>query len=358
MPLSPAYAIDTVARQAFLVDMNTGAVLLNKNGDEEMHPSSMSKLMTIYILFQRLKAGRVKLDDQFTVSEKAWRTQGSKTFVGLGDSISVDDLIHGIIVQSGNDACIVVAEGLDGTEDAFVAEMNSTAKALGLAHSHFANATGLPDPTHLMTARDLATLAERIITDFPEYYHYFDVRSFTYNHITQGNRNRLLGDDIGVDGLKTGHTEEGGYGITLSARQKARRLLLVLNGMDTDNERVEEGSKLLRWGFRAFEDKTILRKGQKLADAEVWFGNKALLPLVAGNDVTLTLPAGDANIAMTLKYVGPIPAPVAKGAHVADLIVKAGDLAPQSIPLVAGEDVGRISGFGRLWAVVSHYAHR
>jgi len=355
---SPAFAIETAAKQAFMIDMNTHSVMLNKNGDEAMHPSSMSKLMTVYILFQRLKEGRVHLDDKFSISEKAWRTQGSKTFVGIGEQISVEDLIHGIIIQSGNDACIVVAEGLSGNEEAFVSEMNRVAKTIGLTHSHFTNATGLPDDNHLMSSRDLATLAERLIIDFPEYYHYFSEREYTYNHITQGNRNRLLGNDIGVDGLKTGHTDAGGYGIALSAQQNGRRLILVINGMESDNDRMEEGDRLLRWGFREFEDKVLLHKGQKVADAKVWFGKKPLVPLVADQDVVLTLPINAGEVTLTLKYNEPMPAPVAAGAHVADLLVTPPGGEPMAIPLVAGEDVPKLSGFGRAWAVLGYYVHR
>lgn len=355
---STAYAIDTTAKQAFLIDMNTHTVLLNKNGDTAMPPSSMSKLMTIYVLFSRLAEGRVKLDSKFTVSEKAWRTQGSKTFVAIGSEIGLEDLIHGITTQSGNDACIVVAEGLSGTEEAFVEEMNKVAKTIGLEHSHFMNATGLPDDKHVMTARDLATLSERLIADFPQYYHYFALREYTYNHITQQNRNRLLGSNIGVDGLKTGHTEAGGYGISLSASQDNRRLILVINGLESDNDRVEEGEKLLRWGFREFENKTLLRKGQVVAEADIWFGKQAVIPLMAEKDITVTLPAGAKNdVKFVLKYNGPVPAPVDKNAHIADLVIKLPSGEQQMVPLLAAEGVEKLSGFARMSAVIKHYLH-
>jgi len=356
--LPSAYAIDTTAKQAFMIDTTTHTVLLNKDADVAMHPSSMSKLMTVYILFSRLKEGRIKLDSKFTVSEKAWRTQGSKTFVGIGSEMAVEDLIHGIIIQSGNDACIVVAEGVSGTEEAFVKEMNDMAATLGMTHSHFTNPTGLPDDNHLMSARDLAILAEHLIKDFPEYYHYFSLREYTYNNITQQNRNRLLERNIGVDGLKTGHTDAGGYGIALSAQQEGRRLILIINGLASDNDRVEEGDKLLRWGFREFENKTLVRKGDKIADADVWFGKQISVPLVADNDLIVTLPAGaGAGITFTLKYTGPLQAPVEKGAHVADLIIKLPDSEPQTVPLLAGEDVAKLSGFSRMSAVLGYYLH-
>lgn len=344
-----ANAIETTAKQAFMIDMTTHSVLLDKDGEVKMHPSSMSKLMTVYILFSRLKEGRIKLTDSFTISEKAWRTQGSKTFVHVGGEIAVEDLIHGIIIQSGNDACIVVAEGISGSEEAFAREMNRVGKEIGLTGSHFTNATGLPEDEHQMTAHDLATLAERLIADFPEYYHYFSLREYTYNNIKQQNRNRLLDRNIGVDGLKTGHTEDAGYGITLSARQGERRLILVLNGMDSENARVEEGEKLMRWGFREFENKTLVKKDQVIDNALVWFGKKDSVPLVAENDVTVTLPiTAQKDLSFRLKYTGPVPAPVIKGTHIADLVISSPDAAPQVIPLVAAEDVEKVSGFSKV----------
>ncbi len=354
-----AFAIDTVAKQAFLIDATTHAVMLNKDGDTQMHPSSMSKLMTLYILFSRLKEGRLKLDSKFSVSEKAWRTQGSKTFVGIGSEMTVEELIHGIIIQSGNDACIVVAEGISGSEEAFVKEMNDTAQKLGMSKSYFDNATGLPDDNHLMSARDLATLAEHIIGDFPDYYPYFALREYTYNHITQHNRNRLLGT-IGVDGLKTGHTDAGGYGITLSAQQGERRLILVINGTESDKERMEEGDKLLRWGFREFEDKKLVSKGQPVAEADVWFGQKDSVKLVSDRDLVVTLPASteaQKSTKFVLKYTGPLATPVVKGAHVADLMVTVAGAEPVNIPLVADEDVAPLSGFGRMMAALKYHLH-
>jgi serine-type D-Ala-D-Ala carboxypeptidase (penicillin-binding protein 5/6) len=347
---------ESIAKQAFMIDATTHAVLFNKAGDELMHPSSMSKLMTLYVLFQKLKSGRLKPEDKFTVSEKAWRMQGSKTFVELGSEISVDELIHGIIIQSGNDACIVVAEGISGSEEAFVKELNRVAKEIGLTKSNFTNSTGMPDENHLMTAHDLAILSDRLIEDFPEFYHYFSIREHTYNKIKQQNRNRLLGASLGVDGLKTGHTEDGGYGIALSAKQGDRRLILVINGMASDNGRVQEGDRLLRYGFREFENKTIVKNGQKIAEVPVWFGKKETLPLVADKDVVATLPVNAANdTSFVLKYNSPVPAPVAQGAHVADLVVKSKGGGEQVIPLKAAEEVPKLSAFGHMFAVIKHF---
>jgi D-alanyl-D-alanine carboxypeptidase (penicillin-binding protein 5/6) len=357
----PANALETTAKQAFLIDANTHFVLLNKDGDLKMHPSSMSKLMTVYILFSRLKEGRIKLTDEFPVSEKAWRTQGSKTFVRVGSSVSVDDLIHGIIVQSGNDACIVVAEALAGSEESFAQEMNRVAKEIGLTASNFANATGLPADNHLMSAHDLAILAERLQLDFPEYYHYFSIREWTYNNIKQQNRDRLLGSNIGVDGLKTGHTDAGGYGITLSAKQNDRRLILVINGLESDNARVEEGEKLLRWAFREFENKTLVKKGEKIAEAKVWLGKQETVPLVAGDDMQVTMQAGAAGKNppnFTLKYNGAIPAPIKAGDHVADLYISSPDMGEQIVPLFAANNVDKVSAFGRIIPAFRYYILR
>ena len=226
-----AATMETQAEEAFLVDFQTGAVLLDKNADVRMPPSSMSKMMTAYMVFERLKDGRLSLDDELPVSEKAWRKGGSKMFVEVGDQVRVEDLLRGVIVQSGNDACIVLAEGLAGSEEAFAEQMTAKGREIGLTGSNFTNATGWPDENHYVTARDLATLAERIIVDHPEYYHYYSEKEFTWNDIRQGNRNPLLYRNVGADGLKTGHTEAAGYGLTASAMQNGRRLLLVVNGL-------------------------------------------------------------------------------------------------------------------------------
>lgn len=353
---APAFAVETAAKHAYLMDEATGAVLLNKEGEVAMVPSSMSKLMTAYIVFDRMKQGRLKMEDMLTVSEKAWRMQGSKTFVKVGEQVSVNDLIHGIIVQSGNDACIVMAEGIAGSEEAFVSEMNKIAERLGLSGSHFKNATGWPEEGHVMTARDLATLARRIIEDFPEYYPLYSTKEYTFNNIKQHNRNRLLGNDIGVDGMKTGHTDAGGYGIVLSAKKDERRLILVINGLASDDDRVKEGDMLLRWGLREFTNKQLAAAGTTIARAPVFMGTAGDIPLVVEKDVVVTVPAGnDAAIKMVVRYDSPLPAPITKSTHIAELVVTAGDAEPQVVPLVAGEDVAKVSGFAKIWAVIKFY---
>ena len=262
--ISPLSALETPSKQAILIDMTTDTVLFSKNADELMTPSSMSKIMTIYKLFGRLKDGGLSLTDTFSVSEKAWRKKGSKMFVSLKSRVKIEDLIRGIIVQSGNDATIVVAEGLSGTERTFAEELNSSAKKLGMTNSNFTNASGWPDPGHETTARDLAILAAATIRDFPEYYHYYAETTFTYNGIKQGNRNPAIYQNIGADGLKTGHTEAGGYGLTASAIRKDRRLILVINGLASKKIRAIETERLFDWGFREFSNYSLFKKEKLL----------------------------------------------------------------------------------------------
>ncbi|HLI12811.1 MAG TPA: D-alanyl-D-alanine carboxypeptidase family protein [Alphaproteobacteria bacterium] len=345
--------VDTTARQGIMIDYNTGAVLFAKNPDERMAPSSMSKMMTLYILFKHLKEGRIKMGDTLGVSEKAWRTGGSKMFVMVGSRVKVEDLIQGIAVQSGNDACVVVAEGLSGSEAAFAQEMNKTAKDLGLTNSHFVDASGLPDPQQYMTARDLATLARALIHDFPEYYHYFSEIDFTYNGIKQGNRNPLLYKNDNVDGVKTGHTEVGGYGLTASALRNGRRLILVLNGMSSVNERSRESERLLDWGFHEWNNYTLFKAGEKVTDAEVWLGAQATVPLVVSQDLVVTMPQTERDqMKVTASYDGPIPAPLPKGKTVGQVRVEAPDLPAVQAPLQTGDAVDRLGFFGRIGAAL------
>lgn len=350
---------DTIAKQAYLVDFDTHTVMLDKSAEELMHPASMSKMMTIYMLFDSLKKGKVKLDDEFEVSENAWRkggaaSTGSTMFLPLNSRVKVENLIHGIIIQSGNDACIVVAEGLAGSEAAFAAEMTQKAHEIGLKDSTFTNATGWPDPTHLTTAHDLAVLAERTIRDFPEYYHFYDDREFVFNGIKQGNRNPLLYRNIGADGLKTGHTQISGYGLTASAVAGDRRLILVVNGLPSMQARADESDRLLSWGFREYNNYTLLKPGETIADADVWLGEEKTVPLVAQSAEVITLPRIDRNkMKVTVVYDGPIPAPIAKGQQVATMVVSVDGETKAELPLVAGADVPRLGVFGRLGAALA-----
>jgi len=354
--VSTAYAIETTAKQAIVVDDSTGTVLFEKNADEKMHPSSMTKLMTVYLVFERLKEGSLKLDDMLTVSEKAWRTQGSKTFVDIGGKLSIEHLLQGIIVQSGNDACVVVAEGLAGSEEAFAQKMNDTAAKLGMTNTHFLNASGMPEPEHLMSARDLATLSHHIIRDFPEYYHYFSQKEFVHNGIKQGNRNLLLYKNGMIDGLKTGHTEEAGYGIAVSGKdEKGRRIILVINGTKDIKERAEEAEKLFAFALRDFESITLAKKGDVVEQADVWFGTAATVPLTVDKDVMVTIPRTNrSKLKFVLSYRSPVPAPVKAGDHIADLRIESPDSPPATVPLVAGASVEKLGAFARIIPTLKH----
>ena len=347
----PTTAVETIAQQAYMIDAETGAVLIDKNGAQPVPPSSMSKMMTVYLAFERIKEGSLKLDDTFLISEKAWRRGGSKMFVEVGKRVRVDDLLRGIIVQSGNDASIAVAEGLAGSEEAFADQMNRRAREIGLRDSHFVNSSGWPAEGHVMSARDIATLSLRTVQDFPELYKMYAEKTFTYNGIRQGNRNPLLYRNVGADGLKTGHTEDAGYGLAASATRNGRRLVLVLNGLPSARARTTESHRLTEWGFREFDNFTLFRKGDTVATAEVWLGSEAAVPLVADRDLTVTLPRRARREArVTVNYEGPIAAPIEEGAEVATLRIAAPDYPAIEIPLKAGRAVERLGLVGRLGA--------
>jgi serine-type D-Ala-D-Ala carboxypeptidase (penicillin-binding protein 5/6) len=334
----------TNASHAILVDYDSGEVLFCKSCEEPMPPSSMSKLMTVELLFQRLKDGRLKPEDTFHVSESAWR-QGqkdneSKMWVALNSDVSVDNLLKGIIVQSGGDACVVVAEALGGSESGFADMLNARAKELGLTHSHFVNSSGLPDPGQTMSAEDLAKLSAHVIRAYPDYYKYFALKDFTWSNIHQPNRNTLVDENIGVDGLKTGHTEAGGYGIVASSLRNGRRLILVLNGLKSEHERINEARRLLDIGYREFKDYQIAAKGNVLDNAEIWGGAKNSVGVTVKDPVTVMLPV-DARREMkvTLRYDGPVRAPVAMGQQIGTLTVTAPGKPDKVVPVVAAEAV-------------------
>jgi D-alanyl-D-alanine carboxypeptidase (penicillin-binding protein 5/6) len=352
---TPVGPLDTAARYAVIVDYNTGATLLDKDADVPMPPSSMTKLMTAYIIYGMLKAGRLSLTQELPVSERAWRMGGSKMFVQLGNQVRVEDLIRGMIVQSGNDACIVLAEGTAGSEEKFVELMNARAKELGLTQSTFRNTTGWPDPEHRMSVRDIATLARRIIQDFPEYYKYDSEKSFKYNNIDQENRNPLVQKGL-ADGLKTGHTEEGGYGLVASSLRNGRRVIVVINGLGTMHQRAEESERLLEWAFREFEDVTLFTAGDTVEQAPVWLGADPTVPLVGGRDLAVTMPRNWRSKArVTLEYESPVRAPVVRGSTLGKLNVSGEGVPDMSVPLLAGADVPRLGLPGRALAVLSHY---
>ncbi|MBV9198273.1 MAG: D-alanyl-D-alanine carboxypeptidase [Alphaproteobacteria bacterium] len=345
----PDSGMETQAKHAFIIEVETGTVLLDKSADERMPPASMSKIMTAYVVFDMLKQGRAKLEDELPVSERAWRLQGSKMFVPIGGRITIDDLLKGVIIQSGNDACLVLAEGLAGSEEAFVELMNQKAKEIGLQDSHFANVDGLPSPDHWMTARDLATLSMRTIKDFPEYYHYYGQMDYEFNNIKQGNRNPLLYKGVGADGLKTGHTEEAGYSLTASVKREDRRIILVLGGLPSMKARAQESERLIDWAFREFNDYKLFAAGDRVEDVEVWLGSEPKVPLTVAKDLVVTLPRKSRkDMKVTIDYDRPVPAPVRKGQALGKLVVTAPDVPPTEVPLIAGADLDRMDTLGRV----------
>jgi serine-type D-Ala-D-Ala carboxypeptidase (penicillin-binding protein 5/6) len=354
-PPTQGAAFTTEARHAIIVETETGTVLFAKDADERMPPASMSKMMTAYVVFGLLKEGRAKLTDELPVSAEAWKTGGSKMFVPVGGRISIDNLLQGMIVQSGNDSCIVLAEGLAGSQQAFVDMMNAKAKEIGLTNSHFDDVDGLPDPNHWMTARDLATLAWRTIQDFPEYYHYYSEKNFAFNNIDQGNRNPLLYTTPGTDGLKTGHTDESGFSLTASVARGDRRIIMVENGLPTMKARGQEGERLVEWAFREFSDYRLFSAGDKVDDAETWLGVQPKVPLVVHRDVLVTMPrAARKDMKVTVSYTKPIPAPITEGQEVGKVTITAPDVTPIELPVYAGASVARIGTIGRMATVAAY----
>ncbi|MBT6118840.1 MAG: D-alanyl-D-alanine carboxypeptidase [Rhodospirillaceae bacterium] len=348
-----ATSIDTAASHAAVVDLQTGAVLLDKRASEPMPPASMSKIMTAYMIFERLKEGSLNLDDTLPVSEEAWRKGGSKMFVEVDSRVSVRDLLQGIIVQSGNDACIVVAEGLAGSEARFAEQMTARARELGLRDSRFANATGWPDPGQMMSAMDLVRLTELTIENFPEYYPIYSEKKFTYNGIEQGNRNPLLYGASGADGLKTGHTEASGYGLTGSVKRGDRRVVVVVNGLESARQRSSESERLIEWAFREFENTALFESGETVERADVWLGEAKTVALRVDQDLMVTVPRRNKDeMKVSVLYDGPVPAPIEAGQQIATLHVAVEDAETVEVPLYAAESVERLGPIGRLGAAI------
>jgi D-alanyl-D-alanine carboxypeptidase (penicillin-binding protein 5/6) len=356
---------DTAAKVAFMIDLSSGAVLYDKNADQRMPPASMAKMMTVHLAFNMIKKGEHKMSEICQVRPETWQrwhgqAAGSTMFLSPGEQVSVENLLHGIVTLSGNDASVVLAECFAGTEPAWASLMNQEAKRLGMNNSNFGNSNGWPDNgVTYTTARDLATLAEATIRTTPDFYKQFYTQtSFTWGRtlggnqpIEQANRNPLLGRVPGADGLKTGHTDEAGFGFTGSAEQNGRRIIMVVAGLGSFNERIEESVKFMDWGFRAWKSQPLFREGQKVADAQVQLGGSSKVGLVAPRNLAVTLPAGSAaNVRVKVVYNGPIKAPIAQGQHIADLVVSTPDTPPQTMPLVAAEKVGEAGFFGRIWA--------
>jgi serine-type D-Ala-D-Ala carboxypeptidase (penicillin-binding protein 5/6) len=353
----------TPAPVAFMTDLSTGAILYAKDADRRMPPASMAKMMTVYVAFEMIKSGELKLTQQFPMHPDTWRKwhgQGSTMFLSVNEDVSVDNLLKGIVTLSGNDACVVLAEGISGTEQAFTERMNRTAQKLGLTNSHFGTSNGWPDGgATYVTARDLAKLAAATIKDHPDLYkRFYSLRSFTWGKtlgaekpIDQANRDPLLGRVPGADGLKTGHTEEAGYGFTGSAEQNGRRLVMVVAGFGTYGQRAEESVKFMNWGFHAWQAKPIAPKGKQIETAEVQLGDARTVGLVAPANLSATVPAGTSpDMRLSVVYDGPVKAPFKAGDHIADLVVTTPDMPPLRLPLVAANDVGPAGFFARAWA--------
>jgi D-alanyl-D-alanine carboxypeptidase (penicillin-binding protein 5/6) len=336
----------SAAPHAILIDAESGSVLFEKGADDLIPPASLSKLMTAELVFNLIKQGKIKPSTEFIVSTNAWRRGGapshtSSMFIPIHSRVAVDDLLHGVIIQSANDACITLAEGISGTESEFAELMTKRARELGLAKSTFGNSNGLPDPRQLMTSRELAKLARHIISTYPEYYKYYGEREFTWNKIRQYNRNPLLALTIGADGLKTGFTKEAGYGLVGSAVQNGLRLIVVVNGLRTEKERADEGKKLLEWGFHNFQSGLLFAEGQEIAQAKLYGGEQGHVPLVAPKAVRLMVPRGSREkIIARVVYSGPVPAPVREGQSVGTLKVWRGEFMVLEVPLQAAANVG------------------
>ncbi len=364
---APARApqFDTPAKVAFLIDLSSGAVLYEKNADVRMPPASMAKMMTTDVAFELIDSGKLPLNKMCTVRPETWQKwhgpqAGSTMFLSPNEQVSVENLLHGIVTLSGNDASVVLSECISGTEEAFTDQMNVLAKKIGMTNSHFGTANGWPDNgVTYVTARDLATLARyEIENHYSLYKKFYSQPNFTWgktmggNAITQDNRNPILGKVPGADGLKTGHTEEAGYGFTGSADQNGRRLIEVLAGMASWNERVQQSTRLIQWGFAAWTTKPLFKKDAVVAKAQVQMGSSSEVPLVAPHDLAVTIPAGlslNQQMHVKVQYNGPIKAPIKKGDQIAQLVVTTADTPPQIVPLVAGEDVGEAGFFGRAW---------
>ncbi|TRW96797.1 D-alanyl-D-alanine carboxypeptidase [Paracoccus sp. M683] len=350
--LTAAQGFDTNARAAWVYDVATGTVLMERNADEALPPASMSKLMTVYMLFEAVREGRVQMDTRLPVSTKARQMGGSTMFLNEQDRPTVEELIKGIIVLSGNDACVVVAEGLAGTEDAFARQMTEKGRELGLTNSTFANASGWPDPRHRMTAHDLGILAQHLVEDFPELYKYFALTEYPFDNRAPSNRfnrNPLLKLGIGADGLKTGHTQEAGYGLTGSAVQGSRRVIFVLNGLASEAARAEEAERIVSWAFRQFTMKTLVPKGETVVEAPVWLGDKSRVALTTKDGLNVLIPGGAADrVTAEVVYNSPIPAPIKAGQQLGELVVTIPGTGEARMPLLAATDVAEAGFVGRI----------
>ena len=343
------------AKAWMLLDVSSGQVLASQNPGERIEPASLTKLMTAYLVFSALRAKTITLEQIVSVSERAWKMGGSRMFIEPKKPVTVAELLRGMIVQSGNDACVALAELVSGSEESFAAAMNREGKRLGMKNTNFKNSTGWPDPDHRMTVREIAMIARRLITDFPEYYKYDAEKTFKYHGIDQPNRNALVQKGV-ADGLKTGHTDDGGYGLVASAQRGGRRVIVVVNGLPTMRARAEEGERLLEWAFREFENVSLFAAGDVVEQAPVWLGSAPTVPLVAGRDLVITMPRNwRQKAAIAVDYETPMKAPITRGTKLGQLTVRGEGVPEMNVPLLAGADVARLGLPGRAVAVLSHY---
>ena len=351
VPHAIAYDIKSTARQGLVADYETGTVLWEKTADERLYPASMTKIMTAYVVFDQIRSGIINLDDTFKVSKKAWAKGGSKMFLREGEQVTVENLLRGLIIQSGNDSAIALAEAVSSTEEKFATLMNETAKKIGMNNSNFVNASGWPDMDHYSTAYDLFLLSHAIIKDFPEYYSMFGETEFTYAGIAQGNRNPMLAANIGADGLKTGHTEISGYGVVGSAVKDGRRVIGVFHGMQSKAERARESIRLTRWGLENFGNYTLFQAGDVVDEASIWLGEEPTVSLYLKEGVKLTLPKRNRDgLKVTLKMREPLPAPIEKGQIMGQIVVTMPNMDPVIREVYAANEVPKLGPFGRLWA--------
>lgn len=342
---------ETPAREAIVLDYDSGRVLFEKNADTRMPTASMSKLMTMYMVFDAIKQGRMSVDDELSVSQKAWKMGGSKMYLDVGTRAKVSDLMRGVIIQSGNDATVVFAEAIAGDEDSFARQMTEKAHQLGMNNSNFKNASGWPDPDHYSTVRDLAILATHLRKEFPEFYPIYSEQSFTYNNISQGNRNPLLYRGIGVDGLKTGHTEEAGYGLVASGERNGHRLVMVVSGLKNMQQRADESARLLDWAFANYDQYDIAKQNIVLADVAVWLGDRASVPVAVAEDVSMTLAAEERRgLKAWLDLKEPVAAPITKGQQLGELVVEAPGVEAKRYPVLALEAANELGFWGRVQA--------
>ena len=352
LPTRQSFAIESIAKTALVIDLSTNEILLEKNSTEKTYPSSMTKMMTALVAFEKIKDGSLSLDQEFLISKKAWKMGGSKMFIEVDKRVSVYDLLLGVVVQSGNDASIAIAEGISGSEEIFAIEMNNLGKKIGLTGSNFTNSSGWPDDNHYTTAEDLAKVAQYTIENHYELYQMYKISDFTYNGIKQDNRNPLLYTFEGADGFKTGYTEAAGYGLVGSAERGNRRLIVVLNGLESSKSRAQESLRLMDWGFNNFQLVDFYKKNEVIQEVDTWLGKEDKVDLVALEDISVSIPKAQLSSAkVTVLVEEPIATPIKRGDQIARLQISFADK-QVDFPLYSGEDIDQKNFFSRIFSAI------